>query len=165
MTSPGGADIERRRIVYLQALQLGFRERVGEFALSRLRYELWREYDPAAWSHRVVTEVLSRCSGPREYSDSRTASVDLVRFASWWDHFKATYRRRWWMRWRGWRVNYTLRTATATAQIRIRATATEFFPHAQDLPEWLGPAYPVIAAEEMCLSPEDGRRSTERNVQ
>jgi hypothetical protein len=128
----------------LEVLRVGMTERLGHFAAQRLGYEAYREFDPPALAHRVTTEILARTTGPRVYADRRSASVELVRFASWWDHFKAAYRRRWWMRWRRWQIHYTMREATAVAEIKVEATIAAVFPHAQNLPDVLGRAYPVV---------------------
>lgn len=129
---------------YLEAMRVSVTELLGEFAASRMDYRLRRAYAPPALAHRLAVDVLARCTGPRRYTDSRSASVELVRFASWWDHFKATYRRRWWMRWRRWRVQYTLREATAVATVTVEADIAAVFPHAGVLPPALGEAYPVV---------------------
>lgn len=129
---------------YLEAMRIEVSRIIGDFAASRMSYRLARIYDPAGMAHHLATEILARATGPRIYTDRRSASVELVRFASWWDHFKATYRRRWWMRWRRWEVRYTLREATAVAEVKVEANIAVLFPHAEDLPARLGPAYPVV---------------------
>jgi hypothetical protein len=145
MTHPWGPLApERMRQAHLGALRLAVTERVGQFAASRMDYEVLRELDPPALAHRMTTELLACSAGPQVYTDRRSASVQLVRFASWWDHFKATHRRRWWMRWRHWQIHYTMREATAVAEIKVEATIAAVFPHAEDLPPGLGPPYPVI---------------------
>jgi hypothetical protein len=136
-------------VVYLEAMQFGVRHRIGEFALSRMRYEIYPEVDPSGMVHHLTTEILAKSTGPRVYTDRQTASVELVRFASWRDHFKATYRGRWWMRWRSWNIRYTFRTDSATAEVKVEATIAVVFPHAGGLPEYLGRAYPVVWGERI----------------
>jgi hypothetical protein len=143
--------------IYLDALRLDMRERVGEFAASRSRYELWHEHDPPMRTHWFTTEVLAKTTGPRTYEAHESATAMMVGFASWFDHFKATYRGRWWMRWRRWRIHYRQRSETKTATVRVEAELALFFPHAAALPifpEWLGQGYAVILRTERTY-PED----------
>jgi hypothetical protein len=130
MTHPWGPLApERMRQAHLGALRLAVTERVGQFAASRMDYEVLRELDPPALAHRMTTELLACSAGPQVYTDRRSASVQLVRFASWWRH---------------WEIRYTVREATAVAEIKVEATIAAVFPHAEDLPPGLGPPYPVI---------------------
>lgn len=134
------------RHVYLDAVQVGVRRRLGDFAASRMRLDVYREVDPPALAFQLSTDLLAKTTGPQVYTDHRSASVQLVRFASWWDHFKAAYRRRWWMRWRHWEIRYTVREATAVAEVKVEATIAAVFPHAADIPDFLGRPYPLVWA-------------------
>lgn len=130
--------------VYLEAMRFGVTEQLSDFAASRMDYQLLRQFDPPGLAHRLSVEILTRATSPRVYTDRRSASIQLVRFASWWDHYKATYRRRWWMSWRRWQINYTVREAVAVAEVKVEATMAAVFPHAEDPPDRLGAAYPVV---------------------
>lgn len=147
------AEVEEWNYVHLQALRMGVRERIGEFAAERSSYELWREADPPRLVHNFVTEILGKTTGPREYAASKSATALVVGFASWWDMFKATYRGRWWMRWRKWTINYIERTATATATVRVEADLGVLFPGAQVPPGWcpdyLGEPSPVVLSVQV----------------
>jgi hypothetical protein len=139
----------RPPVLHLNVVRAEVTELLGYFAASRMCYEPIRIYDPPAMAHRLSTELLAKTTGPQVYTDRRSASVQLVRFASWWDHFKATYRRRWWMRWRHWKIHYTLREATAVAEVRVEATIAAVFPHAQNVPDVLGQPYAVVWGEPL----------------
>lgn len=136
--------------VYLEALRIELRERLGEFAQMRAGYELRRELDPDSLTHRLTTQVLARVTGPRIYTASEQATATAVGFATWWDMCKATYRGRWWMRWRRWNIRYVQRSETKTATVRVEAELAVLFPHAADLPDRLGNAYPVILRADRC---------------
>ncbi len=136
--------------IYLEAMKFSVSERLGSFALSRMRYELHREFDPLGISHRLTTEILRYVTEPVAHREQATATASVVRFASWWDHFKATHRRRWWMRWRHWGIRYVWVEDTAVAEVTVEASLAAVFPHAEaHLPDWLGPAYPVVMGERI----------------
>jgi len=135
--------------IYLEAMRIGISERLGNFALSRMRYELHREFDPMGIAHHLSAEILRCATEPAIYRDRTTATAAVVRFATWWDHFKAVYRRRWWMRWRHWEVSYWWAEETAVAEVVVQATLEALFPHAGDLPDGLGPAYPVVRGKRI----------------
>jgi hypothetical protein len=150
----GRAQSAAWRQAYLTVLRSTFTERLGGFAAARVGYELWRELDPPQLAHRVTTEMLGKATGPRTYEASESATALVVGFATWRDMFKATYRGRWWMRWRRWKINYIERTETKQATVRVQAELAVLFPHAQDLPEWLGGGYPVILQADRLAVPE-----------
>jgi hypothetical protein len=138
--------------IYLEAMRISVSERLGDFALSRMRYELHREFDPLGIAHRLSTEILRYSTEPTIHRDRTTATAAVVRFATWWDHFKAVYRRRWWMRWYRWEIHYWWAEETAVAEVTVRATREALFPHAGGMPDWLGPPYPVIRGERVRYS-------------
>jgi hypothetical protein len=128
----------------LDALSYGVKFRLGGFAAARLNYRVRRDPVLHDLVYELNTQILGR-KGPRKvYEQSCSATAGVVRFASWWDHFKATYRRRWWMRWRRWEVHYFWREETAVATARVVASIGVIFPHARNLPEQLGEPYSVI---------------------
>ncbi len=105
--------------------------------------------------HELSVDVLSDRLPPAEIHHTvrakQTVTVDGTvtydRFATWWDHYKATYRGRWWMRWRRWNVR-TVKEAhpyTVTRDIRCKHHVTvdleryRTYPHATvALPESFG---------------------------
>jgi hypothetical protein len=136
----------RFELIELQRLRAVFVEDLGEYAARRLRI---RENHHGRDVREITTEFLGKATQPRIYTDSRRATARVVRFASWWDHFKAAYRRRWWMSWRGWEVRYVWVEETAVATITVEATMAAVFPHAQDFPDTLGRGYPVVWAHRV----------------
>lgn len=131
--------------IQLEQLKVAVAHRLGPYAAQRLRYEVRDQVaDPEDLVQELSTYVLGKSTGARTYEQSRTATASVVRFGSWWDHFKAAHRRRWWMRWRHWRVHYYWREETVVATVKVDADVAVVFPHAQDLPESLGAGYPLI---------------------
>lgn len=69
------------------------------------------------------------------------------RHATWWDHFKATYRSRWWMRWRGWHINYHTVDVPYSSTVKVVVRGHWTFPDARlnSYPPELGePVYIAI---------------------
>lgn len=69
----------------------------GDVALSLTARVLAESLPPQEITHQVAGWTPLHAEG----------TVPAARFATWWDHFKATHRGRWWMRWRHWPVHYT----------------------------------------------------------
>ncbi|MFI7608518.1 hypothetical protein ACIBTV_25660 [Micromonospora sp. NPDC049366] len=87
-------------VVYLEELRYGLRQDLGSYAAQRL--ELREVLDQMAVE--LTTSVLADKLPTEQVRQYRRERIETARFATWWDHFKATYRERWWMRWRRWRV-------------------------------------------------------------
>ncbi len=99
--------------------------------------------------------VLAHQLPPETIADVITGTVQDQRFATWWDHFKATHRGRCWMRWRRqWIINYqTVEVPYRhTAQVTVRGHWT--FPQARlAYPRELGePVYIAITEAGTALT-------------
>lgn len=67
------------------------------------------------------------------------------RHATWWDAYKDTHRRRWWMRWRHWKVSYVDTPVTVERAIEVNVRDHWTYPRAAiRLPEEWG--RPVMVA-------------------
>lgn len=49
---------------------------------------------------------------------------------TWWDHFKAAYRRRWWMRWRDWHVEHEQHHYTCDHKVVVDIEGHWTYPEA-----------------------------------
>lgn len=54
----------------------------------------------------VQARVLAEQLPPQEITHHVRVWTTDPRHATWWDHFKATYRGRWWMGWHRWEIRY-----------------------------------------------------------
>ena len=96
---------------------------------------------------QLKSQVLAHQLPPETYRQVVEGTAEDHRFATWWDHFKATYRSRWWMRWRTWPIYYTRVQVPYrhTAEVVVRGHWS--FPDARiaAYPEELGaPVYVAI---------------------
>lgn len=90
---------------------------------------------------RVLAEQLP----PQKISHRIRVTTDDPRFATWWDAFKATYRERWWMRWRTWKVEHVMTPVTVARTVEVDVQNHWTYPRAAiQLPESLG--RPVMVA-------------------
>lgn len=89
-------------LVMLDEMRYAYRQYpdLGEF--SRGRLDLRQMLDPMLFE--LSTSVLSERLPTERVTRTHREQIETARFATWWDHWKATYRGRWWMRWRRWSV-------------------------------------------------------------
>lgn len=136
MTGPIVEDLAHR--VELEALRLGHRAQLGGYALNRIRAEQRWQPELDALAVTLTTELMGRRGRPGIYEEQATTCAEVVRYASWWDHFKAVHQRRWWMRWRRWTVRHHWARETATVRLRVELAAHVVFPQAPDVAPVLG---------------------------
>lgn len=90
---------------------------------------------------RVLAEQLP----PQTIRHHVRVTVDDPRFATWWDTFKATYQKRWWMRWRTWTINYIKTPVTVARSVEVNVRDHWTYPRAAiALPDQFG--RPVMVA-------------------
>lgn len=99
---------------------------VGHYTVQRT--ELIAMFEQMAYELR--TYVLAEHLGDEKIVETRTEDHECLRFASWWDHWKATYRSRWWMRWRKWQIAYSIEHHPVTARAEINMTRYWAYPEA-----------------------------------
>ncbi len=81
---------------------------------------------------RVLAEQLP----PQTIRHTVRVTVDDPRFATWWDAFKATYRERWWMRWRSWEIRHVKTPVAVERQVVVNVRDHWTYPRAAiQLPE------------------------------
>lgn len=87
--------------------------RHAELMALELRAEVLAEHLPPEQVHHTVRDTQTFSGEVRDQ-----------RFASWWDHFKATYRQRRWMRWRYWTVRFQTVVIPYRQQVACRHRVT-----------------------------------------
>ena len=87
-------------MVVLDEVRRRISEDVGPYAAGRT--ELFEQID--AMRLTLAMDVLAEKLPAEQVRKHRREVIHTARFATWWDHWKATYRGRWWMRWRRWSV-------------------------------------------------------------
>jgi hypothetical protein len=103
---------------------------------SSAQTELIRRFEDMSWELR--TYMLADHIDDVEVVDVRHEKHECLRFATWWDHWKATYRGRWWMRWRRWTVNYNIEARTLTARAEADLSRYWAYPQANVTPPEFG---------------------------
>lgn len=68
----------------------------GQFSGDRLRLSRFVDAETGRLMARFVTDMLAEVLPPERVTE--TTLVEFRRPATWWDHFKETYRDRWWLR-------------------------------------------------------------------
>lgn len=124
----------------LHELKMSMMLEVGSFAAQRFSILHHIERGQV----ELMTMILADHLGEEEIVESRREHVEFVGFASWWDHWKATYRGRWWMRWRTWEVNYKVEERDVVATVRVNMTKYWAFPKANIPAPEFGNPVPVI---------------------
>ncbi len=127
----------------LHAMRVGFKQdpmfalhgrRVGGYSADQM--ELSRIIEPMMLE--LATYLLTEKLGEKRIVERRVVDHECLRFASWWDHWKATYRGRWWMRWRRWEVRYNIEHQPIEARVEVDMTKYWTFPEADIVPAALG---------------------------
>lgn len=116
----------------MEELKVGMRfsePPIGSYSAQRA--ELYYRFEEM--SYELRTYMLADHLGDKRVTETRTEEHECIRFASWWDHFKATYRGRWWMSWRRWDVGYNIEHHPLTATAVVDLTRYWVFPRA-DVP-------------------------------
>ena len=107
----------------------------GRVDLRQLLDPMMFELSTAVLSERLPTEQVTR---------RRRETIETARFATWWDHWKATYRGRWWMRWRRWSVRQLVDTHEIEAVAAVNLDRHWTFPRAAVAVPELGEPVRVI---------------------
>jgi len=115
---------------------------VGEYLVNSSTLEVDRFLDRIALEFRY--EVLAERMPPAEVRHPVVLVEDDPRHATWWDMFKATYRGRWWMRWRAWEVAYTSTPVTVRRDVVVNIQGHFTFPQAPRIGDRFG--QPVAVA-------------------
>lgn len=112
--------------VLLHELRCAYRYDLGQFSMDRMDFR--QLLDPMF--AELSTTVLSEQLPTERVTQRRREEVETARFASWWDHWKATYRGRWWMRWRRWSVRQLVDTHEIEAVAAVHLDRFWTFPKA-----------------------------------
>ncbi|TDB88314.1 hypothetical protein E1091_15315 [Micromonospora fluostatini] len=127
--------------VWLEELRSAIRVEVGPYAADRLT--LRKQFEWAGYE--LSTSVLADRLSTEHVERNRSVTVTTVRFTTWWDHFKAAYRGRWWMRWRYWPVRQTVAEQTVTVTVAINLERFWTFPRAPvALPDLGAPVRAIV---------------------
>lgn len=151
MPEPSPVTPRLDHLVYLEALRVGNQAGLGGYALSRMSAH---QHRPVPDLDRLVvsltTEMIGRIGLPGRYADEHRGTARVVRFATWWDHFKSVHRHRWWMSWRHWEINYHWVEETVTARLQVTLSPQVVFPQAPDVAPVLGgPAVMVQVTDRL----------------
>lgn len=108
---PGEPPLDEQHI--LTRVKAGAQAYLGAESMQRLTLTTREDYIADRLVAQLRTAVLAEHLPPQQVTvevdydhpaaGGRGVTTD-PRFATWWDMFKATYRARWWMRWRSWPV-------------------------------------------------------------
>lgn len=99
----------RYRQVALNQLKVATRRVLSaEFAFmaDTAEFNVERDYLTDQIVMDMCARVLAEQLPPQTIDYAVRVETTDPRFATWWDHYKATHRARWWMRWRSWSVAY-----------------------------------------------------------
>lgn len=103
-------------------------------------------------AHRLVVQlrghVLAERLPPQQVTADYSGEVEVARYATWWDHYKATFRGRWRMSWRRWGIRYRWcrYPYRGVAKVAVRTYWT--YPQARTpLPEEFGSPVMVAVAD------------------
>lgn len=127
----------------LEAMRVGIRQdptfalhdrQVGSYSAGEIM--LSRVIEPMMLE--LATYLLTEKLGEERIVEERVVDHECLRFATWWDHFKATYRTRWWMRWRRWEVCFNIEHRPIRARVEVDMTKHWTFPEANIVPAELG---------------------------
>ncbi len=138
----------------MEELRIGMRTMdppLGYYASART--ELVRHIEQMAWELRV--HVLSERLDEIRVADSRTEDHECIRFATWFDHWKATYRGRWWMRWRRWTVRYNIEHHPITVRVAADLTRYWTYPEASITPPEFGEPVRYATVRQIPTEPTD----------
>ncbi|WP_047894532.1 hypothetical protein [Micromonospora sp. RV43] len=131
------------QVIVLGELRHQISEEVGPYAAGRT--ELFEQIDSMRLT--LAMSVLAEKLPVERVRKHRREVIQTARFATWWDHWKATYQQRWWMRWRRWSVRQLVdeHEVEATAVVDLQRYWT--YPRAAlPVPE-LGEAVRVVLYE------------------
>lgn len=108
--------------------------RLGYFSASQMEISKILHDDMIQFATNLLADNLGE---EKAIANSRQTE-EFVGFATWWDHFKATYRGRWWMSWRKWRINYKIDELTVLGQIEVDLKRYWAYPKAEITPPEFG---------------------------
>ncbi|MGC4886723.1 hypothetical protein [Micromonospora sp. DT227] len=106
------------KVIVLDEVRSQISEDLGPYAAGRT--ELVEQIDGMRMT--LSMSVLAEQLPTERVRGHRREVIQTARFATWWDHWKATYRGRWWMRWRRWSVRQLVdeHELEATAVVDLR---------------------------------------------
>ena len=91
-----------------------------------------RMYDRMVLDLRA--KVLAEQLPPQTITHTVRVEALDPRHATWWEFFKATYRQRWWMRWRDWTVRYVDTPVTVQRSVVVKVRDHWTYPRASIIP-------------------------------
>jgi hypothetical protein len=127
----------------LEAMRVGIKvdpmyhlhgRRIGAYSAGEM--QLSKVIDPMMLE--LATYLLTEKLGEERIVEEHVEEHDCLRFASWFDHWKATYRSRWWMRWRRWEVRFNIEHQPVRARVEVDMTKYWTFPEADIIPSEMG---------------------------
>lgn len=122
--------------VALQRLKVGLRRELSAemVYLASTAEARWIEHEYDRMVLELRAKVLAEQLPPQEIHHTVRVEAMDPRHATWWEHFKATYQQRWWMRWRGWTVRYVDTPVTVQRTITVSVRDHWTFPRASIIP-------------------------------
>lgn len=122
----------------VESLRVGFEHDLADEFLRRFDIQVTRERLMDVFRFRVRTAVFGQRL-PTEHV-THDAVWHETRWATWWDHFKDTYRQRWWLRALVRRHPVRYVSIPHTRKIELTVEAYRKYPEAKlRIPEDLGP--------------------------
>lgn len=104
------------------------------FVLNTVEADSLLQYETDHMVLQLTAKVLAQQLPPQAMQHLVRATVDDPRHATWWEHYKATYQQRWWMRWRTWTIRYVDTPVTVQRLITVTVRDHWTFPEASIVP-------------------------------
>lgn len=140
LTRPAGDPLR------LELLPVAIRHSLRDYGLVGVAERLRLTYLVEDMTYELSTQLLAERLPPQyihhtvreQQTVTGSGTVSDLHFATWFDHFKATYAGRWWMRWRMWTVRerqvvvpYAYQHEL-TCTHRVRISVQDFWTYPRD---------------------------------
>lgn len=135
------------RDIQLTQLLVEVRQHLGSLRGSALDNTTAVQYIAEELALRLRGHVLAHQLPPQTRTTVVEGNTEDLRHATWWDHFKATHRGRWWMRWRAWTINYTTVAVPYRHPVTVTVRDHWSFPDARIYPRALGAPVMITLTE------------------
>lgn len=104
------------------------------FVLSTTEADSFLQHETDRMVLELKARVLAQQLPPQTMQHLVRVETLDPRHATWWDHYKATYQQRWWMRWHTWTVRYVDTPVTVQRLITVTVRDHWTFPEASIVP-------------------------------
>lgn len=116
---------------------------LGLFAVDSMEGEVEYDIDFNEWIVRMEMDVLAEHLADHYYEETLILSAPK----SWWDHFKATYQDRWWIRW--WCAKHPAQETRTSHKVKVKVERWVKYPEANETLPRLGRAIPYEKLERI----------------